>query len=158
MSTIEDCKKHGLIQSIGGNLRRHQQATRLLFAVPRAIDWMRTVLPTLQTDGYFDGAVTPKEQAGVLFNRFVAGDDLDPPLPHEMNPKGHGIWEVRTHDLRLFGWFPARAMFVISDIDTKENCVNHGLYPGYFQQAMNERAQINLLNGAYIDGDLQDVL
>lgn len=158
MSTLEECCAARLLIKVRGNLRPHQRPDRILLATPRAIDWMNTVLKDLQTDGFVHGAIRPIQQAGVLFNTFVSGADFEPPLPHEMNPKGNGIWEIRTHDLRFFGWFPMRGMFVISDVNTKAKCLDHSLYAGYATQAANDRITINLMDGRFIDGGLQDVI
>lgn len=158
MTTIGDCIKAKLLQAVKVRLLPHQQTMRTLVATPRSIEWMSTVLRTLVTDGYVDGAVTPLEQAATLFNRFIAGEDFNPPLPHEMDPKGHGIWEVRTADLRFFGWFPAKGTFVLSAVATKADCKDHGLYAGYFNQAVADRARINLMGGSYVAGGMNDVI
>jgi hypothetical protein len=55
------------------------------------------------------------QQAAQIFDMFCRGQSL-----HEMmlefrpvfKPIGAHVWEVRTPDLRVFGWFPTRGNFV----------------------------------------------
>lgn len=158
MPTVQECIEQGSLVPIPGKLRGHQLPMRCLLATVRAVKWMKEELPNLVSDGYVSGAARPIEQAAVLFNEFVSGADLSPPLPGEMRQPSHGVWEVRTDDLRFFGWFPQRGTFVISAVGTKQACMNGDLYRGFRNQARQDRLTIGLLNGAYMTGELDDVL
>lgn len=158
MSTLKECVDAGLLIWIGGNLRPHQQPCRLLAATPRAIEWMRMTLPTLPSDGYADGAMSPMAQAGSLFNRWVAGEPFERPLPREMRPVGEGIWELRTDDLRFFGWFPQHKAFVISAAQPASTCKDKDLYRGFLAQAVADRGRIALNGGTFMKGNIDDLV
>lgn len=63
------------------------------------------------------GRLTPARQLVSVLDGFVAGESLarlgqhvNPPLFRKMKPRrrdtGPNVWELRTTDVRLFGWFP----------------------------------------------------
>lgn len=115
-------------------------------------------LPSLATDGFVDGAIPPLLQAAGLFNRFVAGEPFERPLPREMRPVGGGIWELRTDDLRFFGWFPRPKIFVITAAHPKKVCKDKHLYPALKAQAAHDRANIGLWNGNFMTGNIDDLI
>lgn len=153
MSTLEECKNTGKLITIGGGLRRHQLPVRLLTATPPAVEWMKTVLPTLTTDNFIPGSTRPLEQADNLFRRFVSGADFDPPVPHQMRPLGQGVWRLRTPDLRLDGWFPQKCIFVIANADQKRNTKKPGRDDLIFQLVLETRANLNLFGGKYEESE-----
>lgn len=135
-----------------------KQHMRVLLATPIALTWMKTKLPTLNRDGFVEGDVSPKQQAGFLLRSYVSGDRPDPPLPHEMRPNGEGIWEFRTDDLRFFGWFPKKGMFCLALCATKSDCKDHDLYDGFFAETKRIRETIGLYGASFVTGELDDVL
>lgn len=157
MSTYQECRERGSLHTVGGLLGARQQPTRLLALSTETFEWMRNVLPTLETDGFFPGSVSPKQQAFLLFRTFVAGENFDPPLPHEMSPLGSGVWRLRTADLRFDGWFPERAFFVVAVADAKTNCTNARDNEMY-QSVLSFREQLSLLGGTYLEGNLDELI
>ncbi len=133
----------------------------MLFALPRVIRWLRKELPCLQTDGFHDGAPSPKEQAFQIFWAFIVGRPLHhmAGLPNglksanRLKPPQDGVWELRTFDLRFFGWFPRKGTFIISCVETKQRCIEHRLYAGYRTQAIRDREELGL---GFVDGGYDD--
>lgn len=160
MSTLDECRAQGLLFSIGGNLRRRQQALRLLMACSGAMGVLRRDLAGMTSDDFFPGSNTPLMQAADIFNRFVAGEGLDHPLPpHEMSPLGEGVWRIRTPDLRFDGWFPERNFFVIAAVNTKNQCKLAGFNDAICQHVIIERQTVNLNNGTYVTSeDYRDLI
>ncbi len=126
--------------------------------MPRALQWLENTLPTLEADGYIDQARSPEEQAEALIYEYIAGEPLKNFPPHSMLPEGDGIWELRTPDLRFFGWFWRCGQFIVSAIDTKERCKSLGLYGGYRNQAVSDRVKLDLDDPKFITGSMEDVL
>lgn len=158
MSTLEQCIEQNLLVRARGNLRSHQQPNRLLVLGVAVMVELQKKLPGMTTDEYFAGSVRPLQQAAVLFNRFVAGDDFDPPVPHEMDPKGLGVWRLRTPDLRFDGWFPERNFFVIGAFDSKANA-DRARSDAMFEEVQALRAATNLMNGQYLTSeDYRDLI
>lgn len=156
MPTKEECLAAGVLEKVRGNLRPHQMATRLLMATSDVATWMKTELTTLVTDDFVQADLAPKLQAVVFCNKFVAGEDFSTPLPHEMRGHPDGVWELRTADLRFFGWFPERNVFIIAAIDTAKKCKDLDLYKGYQTQVARIRGELNVCDGRYLTGDIDD--
>ena len=136
MATIGELCRQGVVELIEVELEPGEQPERLVYCHPRVVNWLETVLPTLQTDGYIAGALTPSEQAETLLYQFIAGRSLSAMPPKSMRPETAGIWELRTYDLRFFGWFWKKGVFVLSSIETKAKCLRiRGLYEGHRDQS-----------------------
>lgn len=137
-----------------GNLRARQLPCRLLVAGYDVLGKMKAELPKMVTDGVIPDSVRPLAQAADLFNVFVSGGDFSPPLPHQMRPLGHGVWRLRTPDLRIDGWFPDRNFFVIGAFDSKANCeANKGRDNAMVAEVIDLRTKTNLLGGTYMEAE-----
>jgi hypothetical protein len=65
---------------------------------------MRNEVPKMVT-GRMASALTPKEQLLERLRQWMAGHPMTyGPMFHDMDPKSDGVWEIKTADLRLFGW------------------------------------------------------
>src|SRR4051812_2328024 len=105
MATLDDLCDQKRLVKLGGGLDDDEQPERRLYAFPHVIDWLERVLPTLISE-LGDGSQTPEEQADDLLHLFVSGGDMSfYERSHSMTPAAHGIWELKTPDLRFFGWF-----------------------------------------------------
>lgn len=159
MSTIEECHAAKLLVIIGGNLRRTQLAQRMLLAGPEVVEKMKSELPGMMTDEFFPGSVRPVQQAAILFRHFVAGDDFQPPLPHEMRPHGQGVWRLKTPDLRFDGWFPVRNVFVIGAFDSKAQAKMPGRNDEMVAEVVALRNRTQLNGGKYLESeDYRDLI
>lgn len=143
----------GLLAKIGGGLQSWQQPFRRLLATHEVIAWMKANLKNAQNDGFNPDAGSPLDQAADLFNRFVSGDTIEPPLPHPMKPEADGVYRFRTSDIRFDGWFPETCCFVIGAIDLKSSIVDNGLDGVQMQKVINARQSLQINAGAYLTGD-----
>lgn len=155
MATIHQLCDAGAVVALGGGLDVNEQP---LFAIPHVVEWLGQVLPGLDAD-FHEGRQYPLEQADDLFHDFVSGDDFSYyARSHSMLPRDPGVWELKTPDLRLFGWFAGRGVFIIAEIDTAFRCKKHSLYPGYLGSVVRRRDALNLDEPKFITGDYKDVL
>lgn len=159
MPTPSDAVRSRQLDKIEGGLDAHEQEQRLLYATLRAVDWMESNLDDLEADGFYENAATPLQQADDLFYSFVSGEDMasDWP-PHVMKPSERGVWELRTPDLRFFGWFWRKGVFVISAVNSASQCKQFSLYAGYRDQCVRDRESFDFDPPPYINGELSDVL
>jgi hypothetical protein len=111
MATVQQLETRGELVGIEVELDPDEEPQRLIYALPSVIEWMDDVLPGLETDGYIPGANRPIEQAEAQFYSFVSGKTTFEMPPHPMRPEEHGVWVLRTHDLRFFGFFLAEERF-----------------------------------------------
>ena len=113
----------------------------------------------MATDNFYPGSATPREQAAVLFRSFVAGEEFDDPVPHEMDPRGQGVWRLRTADLRFDGWFPRPNFFVVGAFDHKKETMKDGRNNEMYREVLALRATTNLDNGIFAtQGDYRDLI
>lgn len=161
MATPSQLAAQGQLLRVDADLDPDQMPKRALYALPRVAIWSDDVLPTLRSDGFHEGASTPAQQVDDYIVEFIAGDDLaDRDLrPHPMKPESRDIWVLRTLDLRFFGWFWRKGIFIISAIETKERCLSiNGLAAGYVNQAFRDRSTLQLDEPKFINGGIHDLL
>lgn len=158
MATVTELCEAGVLIKLGGGLDVDEQPERLLLAYPHVVGWLEEILPGLEPD-FHDGKLDPFDQADSLFYDFVSGADFSfYEKSHSMEPRDPGVWELKTPDLRLFGWFPARGVFILAEIDTAFRCKNHNLYPGYRNSVVWRRENLDLNEPKFILGEYDDVL
>lgn len=158
MSTLSELADGAQLVRLGGGLVPPEQSQGRLYAFPHVIEWFENVLPGLEAD-MGDGRQSPIEQLDDLIHDFVAGANLGYyERSHSMRPEDPGVWELKTPDLRLFGWFNARLTFVVAEIDTAFRCKTHGLYAGYRGSVVRRRDALDLDEPKFITGTYDDVL
>ena len=63
--------------------------------------------------GRLESALTPKEQLVERLRQWMAGDPMSyGPMFRDMNPREDEVWELKTADLRIFGWMYRPLEFV----------------------------------------------
>lgn len=159
MTTIGQLVAQGRLLKLEDVLDPGELEDRLIYLHPRVASWMDENMETLENDGFYDNVPSPQQQADDLFYEVISGADIisDWP-PHAMIPSDTGVWELRTADLRFFGWFWRKGIFLLTGIDTKERCQTYSLYSGYRDQCVRDREEFNLEPPAFCTGDLHDVL
>lgn len=158
MATLDQLVESGQLVKLGGGLGGHEMPERLLYAFPHVVEWLDQTLPDLGSE-LGDGKQSPLEQVDDLFYDFVSGFDLSYyERSHSMLPDELGVWELKTPDTRLFGWFPRKNAFIIAEVDTAFRCKQHGLYPGYRGGTERRRGLLDLNEPKYVTGGYSDVL
>jgi len=158
MATLAELVRRQELVRLGGGLLPTEQAQGRLYAFPHVIEWFDGVLPDLDSE-MSDGRQTPLEQVDDLLHDFVLGTNLDYwERSHSMMPEERGVWELKTPDVRLFGWFHLRLTFVVAEVSTAFNCKEFNLYPGYRNSVVRRREALDLNEPKFITGSYEDVL
>jgi hypothetical protein len=63
-----------------------------------------------------------------------------------------GVWELKTADVRLFGWFHQFDCFVGVVIDLKYRVQEYKLYSGYMGEVIRFRDNLDLDEPKFIPG------
>lgn len=116
-----------------------EQAWRILYTSPELREFLTEIVrgdpPTR-----WEADLTPKEQLFDLFRTFIVGEKLRSDEQfHVMRPDEHAVWELKTPDLRIFGWFLAQDQFAGIYGNWAEDVKAHGLYPGYRDEIVRRR-------------------
>lgn len=158
MATLAELVGRQELVRLGGGLLPSEQVQGRLFAFPHVIDWLESVLPQLDAE-LSDGRQSPLEQIDDLFHDFVTGTNLDYwERTHSMRPEQPGVWELKTPDVRFFGWFHLRLTFVIAEVESAFKCKRYDLYPGYRESVVRRRHALKLNEPKFITGSYEDVL
>lgn len=104
MATIGILLEEHKLHRVQVKLRRGQFHDRKLYALPHCFKWMKVDVPKMVT-GRIKSASTPYEQMIERFRQWMADEPmLLGPWFHDMEPRTDNVWELKTDDLRIFGW------------------------------------------------------
>lgn len=148
-----------LMLEAGGELFRydaaldfHQQAERAIFFLPRSRNWMTNVLPGLEST--WNIQERPIEQVDALLATYCSGEPLAfgtrfKPLTH----LGDGVWQLKTADVRIFGWFVGRDCFIASDGALARDVKARKAYRPFAEQAVRFRNALLLDEPKFTPGE-----
>lgn len=158
MSTLVLLKAEGLLDRWEPALRASEQALRGIYLYPRATRWLTEDLPGLEPSWNLE--VDPAEELDAFANQFFIGAKIV--FQRQVKPLRHidsGVWELKTSELRLFGWFAVRDVFVCSAVDTATRVKTYSLYAGYRDQAVRDRDELDLDQPKFVSGEeIENVL
>jgi hypothetical protein len=152
MATVLDLDQRGdlhLFEALEPQERYH----RRIYASPLLRTWLVNTLPTLQSSWGIE--LSPQEQFADLSELFCAGERLTyetsfKPLTHITD----GVWELKTDDIRIFGWFCEKNCFIGAVADDATRIKTHGLYKGYANVTTKQfRDGLDLDNPKFVPGD-----
>jgi len=128
------------------------QEFRCIVCSPRLKAWIEQDLPALGSA--LGLQLSPLEQ----FFAFVQTFCSDEPLTYgeQFKPlycRGRGVWELRTPDLRVFGWFPLKDHFVGVVGNDATYIKQHNLYEGYIGEVVRFRDALDLDEPKFIPGE-----
>lgn len=154
MSTIAKCKCK--FKPVKLDLKRNDYEDRYIFLYKHVEKWLEENIAQMIESGNYFGDFSPKEQIYELFYDFITGKDFKHyKLLHLMNPRGDGVWELKTVDLRFVGCFVQKNVFVIVNVNTMEKIKMFRLYNGYRVDSIKK---IHDDGFEILLGDYEDVL
>ncbi len=132
-------------------LENGEQEVRVIYAAADHVAWVRDVLPNLVADR---AEQSPAEQLDECWLRFCLGEELSygahfKPLLYA----GRGVWELKTIDLRIFGWFPQRDFFVAVVAEQKRLLIANRSYGTFIREVVAYRDWLPLDGDKFIDGE-----
>jgi hypothetical protein len=114
MATFSKLLHDRVLIKVGVVLKPRQFPERKLYAFPDCWDWMRNEVPKLKT-GTLQSAFTPLEQQIHRLRQWISGAPITyDRMFHEILPHERGVWELKTADLRYFGWMYRTREFVVA--------------------------------------------
>ncbi len=129
------------------------QEFRQFYASPQLHKWINDVLPTLSSSWNLE--LAPLEQFVDLMETFCAGERLMYGL--QFKPLVHitdGIWELKTADVRIFGWFQKKDCFIGAVADDATRIKKIDLYRGYANVTTKGFLEaLDLDDPKYVPGD-----
>ena len=131
MPTIADLLDSGAIVKIEVELAPRDQPMRLLYGTPQFTTWLQDILAGAEPQQRL-GTTTPAEQIDDLFHSFLSGQPLIFTRQFRVvRAEENAVWELKTPDIRIFGWFMAKDCFVAVFGNWTDTIKDHDLYRGY---------------------------
>lgn len=118
---------------------------RFLYGTPRFIDWIEKQLPKLKT-GLMASDLEPYDQVFERFRQYIVGTQLRGDrrfAPLSCNPE-LWVWELKTTDVRIFGWVPKMDHFVCCFGCHADLVKEKKLYPAFIREVDRTRRDIDL--------------
>lgn len=152
MATIIDLDRRGHLFRLDV-LDPGVQEFRQFYVSPALHAWITNDLPKLQSSLGIEQS--PLMQFVDLAEIFCGGERLTYGLSFKpLTYHADGIWQLKTQDLRIFGWFHRKDCFVGAVADDATKIKKHDLYHGYANTTTKGfREAIDLDNPKYVSGD-----
>jgi hypothetical protein len=155
MATIMQLEKSGVLSKLDAQLSHRQQEFRCFYASQPLVHWFRNDL--LAASSQHNIEQSPAEQVDALLEVYCSGEELVYERSfRDIKPIGSGVWELKTADVRVFGWFCKRDVFVGVAADFKWRILQHRLYAGYRDRVLRFIAGLDLDEPKCLIGGVED--
>jgi hypothetical protein len=152
MATVLQLDKRGALFKLDV-LGPAVQEFREIYASPELHKWITGTLPGMAST--FAIQLTPVEQVVALTDLFCRGERLA--FGFQFKPLTHiadGVWELKTEDIRIFGWFSRKDCFIGVVADDATRIKDHKLYHGYANVTTKRfRDALDLDHPKFVPGD-----
>jgi hypothetical protein len=152
MATLIQLEERNELFRLDPALGTAEMEDRFVYILPHAMRWLERTLPALGSTWNLEQS--PAEQLDALMEIFCSGKRLS--IGTRLKPLNHlsnGVWELKTADLRLFGWFPYKDFFIVSACNHTEQVKLLRLYRPYCEEAVRFRNALELDEPKFITGD-----
>ncbi|GJD35124.1 hypothetical protein [Methylobacterium aerolatum] len=117
---------------------------RRVFGTRAFVDWLEQRRAGMEKSKLgIDLSIT--EQIDSLFYRFIVGDVLRNRWDFRcVKIEKYPVWEMKTPDIRIFGWFPEKDCFIAVCGGWADHIKDYDLYRGYRLEIRRLRRTMNL--------------
>ena len=143
MATLEHLVGVGKLKKHDPDLENDELPVRYVYMTLEVNAWIATTLRFAKNEqGH---RITPFEQVEQRLYEFAIGRPMTyGSMYHPLDPIGHFVWELKTAHVRLIGWFPKKATFLVVCGCMKSDLLKRALYTPYIQRVVQFRASLNL--------------
>jgi hypothetical protein len=150
MATIIELVEEGHLIKLEPELDADEFEARRIYLIADCRDRLDALLGSMVSQ--WNTEIDPMEQFDEIVYHFAVGGELNYPRQfHDLRHRKDGIWQLKTPDLRLFGFFARKDVFICTDV-ADANVVKTGQYSGYCEQSGYRRDQLNLDEPKFIPG------
>lgn len=152
MATLSTLCTEGKLTELDPMLPPRVSQQRYIYLLPEAVKWIQDVLPTyISHDG---GEIEPIAQVDALMEVFCSGKPLSANKMFKcLKPWAGSVWELKTKDVRIFGWFKAQNIFICSNGGEATQIKQLQMYRSYIAEAKRERDALDLDAPKYVEGE-----
>lgn len=157
MATLAKLVEQNVVFKVEPYLDPGTLPSRYMYGLENPFRKFLDSVPTLGSTWKIDQS--PYEQLDDLLTEFVGAEPLmvtwrfGPLLPVRGKP-WPGVWELKTPDLRIFGWFPFKNTFIaVNGCQTQKVKEINGLYGGFRDEVVWYRKQLDLDEPKFLSGE-----
>ncbi len=141
MTTAVELAERELVRPASFTLKQGEVRWRRLLLTPEVEEWIVNIYrnnpPTT-----WEADLTPREQLHGLVRKFVLGAELNFDTEfHVLIPGEDAVWELKTPDLRLFGFFSKLDCMIVVGINFATVIKERAYTPMYIQMVKAFREQ-----------------
>ena len=134
---------------------------RSIYGFPNFKSWLQNDLPTLRT-GTLRADQSPAAQVDNILYRWITGKRIIYTRHfQDLMPSSDEVWEMKTADIRIFGWMyqPLKFIAVFGDYaDLYKGKHPARSYAGARRKVVNERDGLDLDKPRYATGTFDDLV
>jgi hypothetical protein len=158
MATIDSLVGNGLVRVTVPLGPTDGETIRRVFAFPELDAWIRADVPNLQIEA--GAALSPKEELDdLLFNYISSKGQLRyDKMFKDLMPASDEIWELKTWQLRIFGWFCRKDDFVGVFGKRKVEMKPRGAYDEAKARVIAARNALPLDAPKFVGGTIKNVI
>lgn len=159
MATLVELCESGVLDTIDP-LEPDELPWRILYATTDFLHWAATVLPVLPHNPLYD-KLTPIEQVFAVFAEYVSGDDFltDRRFKKLSWTPEHHVWQIKTEEVRIFGWVPKKNVFICCFGDSADRIKTEDSYGRYIAQTVYTRNNLQLDEPRFVESkSYEDVI
>lgn len=134
---------------------------RWIYGFPEMHRWMVEDLPQLEP-GRLKATETPLEQFDNILYKWISGKDIRyTRMFQDLMPKQYEVWELKTADLRVFGWMyrPRKFISVFGDYaDDYKGRRQAKSYNDAIEKVLKARNYLDLDEPKFVDGVFYDLV
>lgn len=144
MATLDDLEISGILSRYKHSYPAITGRGRKMWFYSEAAKWL--VKDFCAMEPFYADSLAPKKQAAVLLKNFVTGVEFEPRINFwHMRPHKDDIYELKTADLRIFGWFYRPRVFVAALAATFEETHDvPGVHAKYRDDVIKMRDDLDL--------------
>ena len=161
MATLHRLLESNILDEIVVPLEDGEFPSRWFYCFPEFRRWMNEELPKLKT-GRLKSTESPREQFDNILYRWTSGKTIKyDKVFKDLMPRRDEVWEMKTVDLRLFGWMcqPRKYIAVFGDYaDLYKSPSMKASYGTALSRVLRARARLNLDEPKYCSGVFDDLV
>lgn len=148
MATLSELENESSIIRYDPQLSPNKCEERYIFFSPKAMKFVEDSLPA-KKPFWGDKKIRPIEQLFDLLGGFCGGERMNygpdfKVLDPRSDGKNYGIWELKTPDLRVFGWFFQKDIFIVSEVVLADFLKKMNNYNRHVEFAVQYRDKLEL--------------
>lgn len=143
MATLDELETAGILSRYKHKYHAIPRRGREMWFYKDAAEWLLKEFCAMEP--FYAENTAPYKQAAVLLKNFVTGVEFESEIDFwHMRPHDKDVFELKTADLRIFGWFYRPRVFIAALAQTFEVTHKPGVHASYRNETVKMRDDLDL--------------